>query len=382
MKSAQMAVMLLLSLGCSDKSEVKNDPQIPKGDISNVVRPVIDANAGAAIGLDQSDKNNIDIEGSDAQKTALLEDNSTFPEQIPAGGPPQEGEPVEGEPPPPGEGPPPPPVESPEPKNVPTPPPYEGVLTFKDYCMIAEDRATAEGYKDDFESDKHFESWLFDIQVTVAAIRRELKEVAAVGLSVEKSCDKAYKTFQSVATLSLENDNIVNVSPISGFFPNLASLDLRDNLIQDMTFLRCLELLKHLDVSNNFISQVPPLVLIVTKPDKTSEVKCGMWSLAEFGIERQFFKLPEEEKAGIPPLKMDGLRLLAINPRHELNKVRINLNLVDPNGFRGLRSDLTVSKPNNLNFKKTGPACKAAPANQPMEKYPVQIEEVRVTMCK
>jgi hypothetical protein len=262
-----------------------------------------------------------------------------------------------------GGGPPPPPAVPDGP--VPTPEQFEGVWSFYQYCVIAEDRVEAMNFIELFESPEFFEAWLADIQVTVAAVRQRLP-YPQDGRIPQENCRDAYNAFRSKILFDLSPDSlknerfdIVNIDPIAGL-PNLRSLNLRDNKIVDMTFLRNLSGLKFLDLGLNLIEVVPSL-----RRGNTS----GLIYLEELGLEYQGEEFSRLEIMGVAQLyQVQSFKLL-----------RIKGNKISPAGLRFLPSDFRVSSTRVLQFILGNDSCD-------VEKwgfhYPDQIEQKRVALCE
>lgn len=291
-------------------------------------------------------------------------DGDTVKPDPPPADPGDPGDPIP--PPPPGPPPPVPPPPQPTPPEdpVPTPSQFEGVWTFYQYCVIAEDRVEAMNYANMFENILHFEAWLADIQVTVAAIRVRLPYPRDNRIP-QKNCLDAYNLFKEKVVFSLAPDpeknerfEIVNIDPISGL-PNLRGLNLRDNKIVDMTFLRNLTALRFLDLSINRIKVIPKL---------RRSVKVGLINLEELGIEYQ-----NEE---FTPLDVTGVAQL-YNVR-SFKMMRLKSNIVDPSNLRFFTEDFQVSTTRVLQFQIGSESCEALKWGF---SYPPQLEEKRVIHC-
>lgn len=367
---------LALGIGCSNKSDGEKDDHVPNVNLNDNNIPSTVKTGGKSRPGSNNDVNTVDPTDPTGLGTETPDPLSeTFEETPPppAGGEP--GEPTEGEPAEPSEGGPPTPVPTPAPSNVETPEQYELLWTFKDYCMMAESRPEAEKYLGDFPSQEHFESWLLDIQKTVAAIRVRLNVPKKIGVDVGADCEFAYQQFQQVHTLSLapsgkEVFEIANIDPISGMLPNLKNLNLANNLIVNIKFLRNQRQLETLALGGNLISVIPPMV-------NPNNKEFGLYKLRDLGIE--FQNMPTED--GKPLANLTPIGLQPLGPGKALKRVRINSNMVDPTGLRGQAQDLTVSTPAALLFKAGSDACKAGTSGKPETFYPVQVETERKCKC-
>jgi hypothetical protein len=273
------------------------------------------------------------------------------------------GDPTEG-PSDPGTGGPPPPPAMPG-GPVATPEQFEGVWSFYQYCVIAEDRVEAMNFIELFESPEFFEAWLSDIQVTVAAIRLRLP-YPQDGRVPQENCRDAYNVFRSKILFDLSPDSlknerfdIVNIDPISGL-PNLRSLNLRDNKIVDMTFLRNLSGLKFLDVGVNLIEVIPSM-----RRGNTS----GLVHIEELGLEYQGEEFSDLNIMGVAQLyQVQSFKLL-----------RIKGNKISPAGLRFLPSDFRVSSTRVLQFILGSDSCDVEKWGF---RYPDQIEHKRLDLCE
>ena len=357
---------LLASAGCGKKDQDEPEDDPPK--------PFVPQNQEA---LDKASKKFDPFDGEDSNTGDSPPHNydDTGDEDVIGGGP-VEGDPsappppVPGDPedpPPPGPpGPPPPPPGPPSPPDGPveTPDQFEGVWTFYQYCVIAEDMVEAMNYIDLCPSAEHFQAWLSDIQVTVAAIRVRLP-YPQDQRPPQESCWDAYELFKTKVLFSLapnpeknERFEIVNIDPISGL-PNLRGLNLRDNKIVNMTFLRNLNSVTFLDISVNLVKKVPTL-------RRTSQH--GLTSLVEFGIEYQGDTYSDLDLSGVAQLyNVQSFKLL-----------RIKGNTIEPSALRYFPEDFRVTTTRVLQFLLGAASCDPEKWGF---RYPSQIEEKRVLHC-
>lgn len=262
------------------------------------------------------------------------------------------------------------PTPTPDPDPVPpdapveTPPQFEGVWTFYQYCVIAEDRVEAMNYLPLFPNILFFEAWLKDIQTTVAAVRVRLP-YAKDGRIPQENCMDAYNLFKEKIVFSLAPDpikterfDIVNIDPISGL-PSLRALNLRDNKIVNMTFLRNLTALKFLDLSVNLIKKVPKLRRTMLK---------GLVNLEEFGIEYQGKEFSILDLVGVAQLfNVQSFKM-----------IRLKGNTIDPSNLRYFPTDFKVSTTRVLQFLVGTESCDEIKWGF---HYPAQLEEKRLVHC-
>ncbi|MBP9706589.1 MAG: hypothetical protein KBD78_03035 [Oligoflexales bacterium] len=255
------------------------------------------------------------------------------------------------------------------PEVVPTPDKYEGVLDFKHYCMIAEDPNYAAIYKKDFLTPEYFDVWLVDIKATVRAIRIRLPAPnQGASVSIKDDCQVAYDKFKQAIVLDLSpfaGDNhdfqLINITPISGSL-KLRGLNLRDNRVLDMKFLRNLTTLEWLELAGNQLITIPQL--------KNFKNNLYMKSLLELGIEYQGEPFSD--------LRIDYGAFSSVV--ENLRKIRLRHNYVSPREFRGLNNEFVLSGLEALQFKVGDESCRKdnLPYTLP---YPTQIEAERQKSC-
>jgi hypothetical protein len=255
---------------------------------------------------------------------------------------------------------------APPPGGAEAPSQFEGIWTFYNYCLFAEDEIESEKIKQYFPNQKYFEAWLKDIQRTVAAIRIRLKQPRRPDLASTESCRKAYDEFLQRRVFSLapnpaarEAFEINNVEPISGL-PDLQDLDLYDNKIVNIKMLRNLAALRYLELGKNLIKQVPPL--------ENTVARVGLFNLIQIGLEFQ--------DALESPLKIDGLSVLAKS--RAFLRLKIAGNLVEPTPLRGLADNLEVVHLSRLWFVPGTVACYERRSGKG---YPLAVEKERAAKC-
>lgn len=230
---------------------------------------------------------------------------------------------------------------------------------------MAEDRAEAEKVIKDFPTKDEFEAWLLDIQTTVKAIRIRLPLARNPSDSTTTNCRAAYDLFKTKQLFTLapdpargENFHIINIDPISGL-PNLISLNLRENDIINIKFLRNLTKLQFLDLAQNKVEIIPRLYNRYTRR--------GLMDLKTLGLEFQDVQKPLDI-AGVSPLTTNLISL------------RLGRNQVPPDPLRGLPRLLRTNAVNTLLFAPGTPSCdKGDDWDDTL--YPDQIEEERLKKC-
>lgn len=283
----------------------------------------------------------------------------------PQGNPIPGGEPIPGQPGQPGQ--PGEPGEQPGPgagEAQQTPEQFEGVWTFYNYCVIAEDETEARHYADLFPTEEHFLSWLAEIQKTVAAIRIRLPYSRDARVP-QDNCSDAYNFFKTKVTFDLspnpaknERFDIVNIDPISGL-PGLKGLNLSDNKIVYMKFLRNLEALKFLDLSLNKIESIPSL---------RRNMFTGLLKLEELGLEYQGDEFT--------PVDIEGVAKLW-NVR-SFKMLRLKGNTISPASLRYFPEEFRVSTTRVLKFVVGAESCMLERWGF---RYPNQLEEKRQLQC-
>lgn len=257
--------------------------------------------------------------------------------------------------------------QGPGPGEAETPEQFEGVWVFYHYCLFAESVIESEKIKPLFPDEEYFEAWLEDIQKTVAAIRVRLRTpINPEETDVTVSCGEAYEVFKSKRTFSLAPDpannedfDIANIEPISGL-PRLEDLVLSQNEIINMKYLRNLGSLRYLNLANNKIEAVPPLI--------NPRTQVGLTNLKQLGLEFQ-----GEAESNIDITQIASLRRAGM-----IKVFKINGNLVEPTPLRGMPQDFVITNPNRLTFVAGQINCFQSVAGM---RYPTMIEGERRKKC-